>query len=127
MGSSLKWFVVAVIAMAIAHWNGVVTRSAPQADAPAYQTDFPREEFKARWSKIYERIGDRAVAVVQGVGMTPGFIVPRQNNEFYYLCAIETPGAYIMLDGRNRTATWCLWTMPPTFAITRAMSAACGR
>ena len=29
---------------------------------------------------------------------------PRQNNEFYYLCGVETPGAYIMLDGRTRTA-----------------------
>ena len=44
------------------------------------------------------------MAVVQGVGMTPGFMVPRQNNEFYYLCGVETPGAYLMLDGRTRTA-----------------------
>jgi Xaa-Pro aminopeptidase len=79
--------------------------AARQADVPAYQSDFPPEEFKARWAKIYEQIGNNAIAVVQGVGMTPGFIFPRQNNEFYYLSGIETPGSYIMLDGRNRTAT----------------------
>lgn len=76
-----------------------------QADVPVYQTDFPPEEFQGRWARIYERIGSDAVAVVQGVGLTPGFIVPRQNNEFYYLSGVETPGSYIMLDGRNRTAT----------------------
>src|SRR5688500_15747646 len=75
-----------------------------QSDVPIYQTDFPPEEFKARWAQVYERIGN-AVAVVQGVGQTPGFIFPRQHNEFYYLSGVETPGSYIMLDGRNKTAT----------------------
>jgi Xaa-Pro aminopeptidase len=74
-----------------------------QADPP-YQTDFPPDEFKARWARIYDHIGADAVAVVQGVGMTTGFMFPRQNNEFYYLCGVETPGAYLMLDGRSRTA-----------------------
>ena len=105
MRTSLKGLAVTAIAVAVAHGAGWVTRSSAQADMPAYQTDFPPDEFKARWSKIHDRIGDRAVAIVQGVGMTPGFIVPRQNNEFYYLSGIETPGAYIMLDGRNRTTT----------------------
>src|SRR5687767_11749722 len=76
-----------------------------QADVPVYQSDFPPEEFKARWARIYDQIGNNGVAVVQGVGMTPGFIFPRQNNEFYYLSGVETPGAYIMLDGRTRTTT----------------------
>ena len=31
--------------------------------------------------------------------------MPRQSNEFYYLCGIETPHAYLLLDGRNRKAT----------------------
>jgi len=72
---------------------------------PWYQTDFPPEEFQARWEKLFDGIGSEAVAVVQGVGMTPGFIYPRQTNEFYYLCGVETPGSYLLLDGRSRTAT----------------------
>jgi len=84
---------------------GSTGRVSAQADVPVYQTDFPPEEFQARWAKIYDRIGDSAIAVVQGVGMTPGFIVPRQNNEFYYLSGVETPGAYILLDGRTRKTT----------------------
>jgi Xaa-Pro aminopeptidase len=79
-------------------------RVAAQGDPP-YQTDFPPGEFTARWASIYDQIGTSAIAVVQGVGLTPGFMFPRQYNEFYYLCGVETPGAYLMLDGRTRTAT----------------------
>jgi Xaa-Pro aminopeptidase len=72
---------------------------------PWYQSDFPAEEFEARWTKIFDRIGENAVALVQGVAMTDGFIYPRQTNEFYYLCGVETPGSYILLDGRDRRVT----------------------
>ncbi|MEX2285232.1 MAG: aminopeptidase P N-terminal domain-containing protein [Gemmatimonadota bacterium] len=92
-------------AIAICSMIAAPTRLPGQADQPVYQTDFPAEEFRARWAKVYDQIGATAVAVVQGVGLTPGFIFPRQNNEFYYLSGVETPGSYIMLDGRTRTAT----------------------
>ena len=45
------------------------------------------------------------MAVVQGVSLTPGFTMPRQSNEFYYLCGLETPHSYLLLDGRSRKAT----------------------
>lgn len=70
-----------------------------------YQTDFPPDEFKARWAKLYDKIGNQAVAVVQGVSLTPGYNMPRQTNEFYYLCGLETPHSYLLLDGRSRKAT----------------------
>ena len=54
---------------------------------------------------MYERIGENAVAVAQGMPLTDGFQFPRQFNTFYYLSGIETPGAYIRLDGRTRTTT----------------------
>jgi Xaa-Pro aminopeptidase len=69
--------------------------------APWYQTDFPPEEFRARWEKVFARIGADGVAVVQGASLTNGFIYPRQSNEFYYLCGVETPGSYLLLDGRR--------------------------
>ena len=37
---------------------------------PWYQTDFPPEEFQARWAKIFDKIGLNAVAVLQGVPQT---------------------------------------------------------
>src|SRR5262245_22039830 len=76
------------------------------AQAPAwFQTDFPAEEFKARWSRIFEKIGDQAILVMQGVPRTPGYIMPRQTNEFYYVTGIETPHTYLLLDGRTKKAT----------------------
>jgi Xaa-Pro aminopeptidase len=73
-------------------------------EAPHYQTDFPPEEFKARWEKLYDEIGSNAVAIVQGAAQVRGFNLPRQTNEFYYLCGIDTPHSYIVLDGKNRKA-----------------------
>ena len=56
--------------------------------AQHYQTDFPAEEFKARHAQVFQKIGDNAVAVVQGVHQTEGFTLPRQHNTFYYLSGI---------------------------------------
>ncbi len=75
------------------------------AQTPHYQPHFPSEEFKTRWAKVYDQIGDRAVAIVQGAPLPRGFAFPRQSNEFYYLSGIETPGAYLFLDGRTRKVT----------------------
>ena len=74
-------------------------------DAQHYQTDFPAEEFRARHARVFEQIGANAVAVVQGVPQTEGFTLPRQHNTFYYLSGIETPGAYLLLDGRTKRVT----------------------
>jgi Xaa-Pro aminopeptidase len=82
-------------------WTGLARPAAAQH----YQTDFPPEEFKARWARLFEKIGPDAAAVVQGVSLTNGFGMPRQHNSFYYLCGIETPGAYLMLDARARKVT----------------------
>ena len=78
------------------------------AQTPHYQAHFPPEEFRARWAKIFDQIGDRAVAIVQGAPLARGFALPRQSNEFYYLSGIETPGAYLLLDGRTRKVTLVL-------------------
>jgi Xaa-Pro aminopeptidase len=82
--------------------------SALMAQTPHYQTHFPPEEFRARWTTVFDKIGDRAVAIVQGAPLARGFALPRQSNEFYYLSGIETPGAYLLLDGRTRKVTLIL-------------------
>jgi Xaa-Pro aminopeptidase len=76
-----------------------------QAAAQYYQADFQAEEFKARHAPVLEQIGENAVAVVQGVSQTEGYTYPRQHNTFYYLSGIETPGAYLLLDGRTKRVT----------------------
>jgi len=75
------------------------------AGAQDYQSHFPPEEFRTRWAKIYDRIGSNAVAFLQGAPQVKGFNIPRQTNNFYYLTGIETPHAYLFLDGRARKAT----------------------
>ena len=83
-----------------------VSSAWPQTQAiPYHQADFQPEEFKARCSAIFDRIGNQAVAVLQGVSQTNGFIFPRQANDFYYLSGIETPQSYLLLDGRVHKVT----------------------
>src|SRR5688572_135852 len=96
---------------------GLLVTALP-AVAQHYQTDFPPEEFQDRWAKIFDRIGNSAVAVLQGMPKTDGFIFPRQYNNFYYLCGIETPGAYLLLDGRTRKTT--IYLPPRNEALERA-------
>lgn len=70
-----------------------------------YQTDFSIEEFNARRAKVYDAIGNTAIAVVQGAGGLAGFSVFRQSNEFYYLCGVESAHAYLLLNARSRKTT----------------------
>ena len=89
--------------------TGLTLAAVLLAIAPAatqhFQTDFPSEEFKARHAAVFEQIGPAAVAVVQGMPQTEGYTLPRQHNSFYYLSGIETPGAYLLLDGRTKKVT----------------------
>jgi Xaa-Pro aminopeptidase len=74
-------------------------------DVPLFTSDFPPEEFAARRTKIYETIGRNAFAVIQGAPSPTGYVKFRQTNEFYYLCGIEVPHAYLVLNGASRTAS----------------------
>jgi Xaa-Pro aminopeptidase len=91
--------------LALAAASPAASAGRPDPSTGYYQADFPPEEFRARWGSIFERIGNEAVAVAQGAPLPNGFQVPRQSNTFYYLCGIETPGAYLLLDGRTRRVT----------------------
>lgn len=70
-----------------------------------YQTDFAREEFTQRSTKIFDAIGNTAIALIQGASGLPGFSVFRQNNTFYYLTGLESPHAYVLLNGKTRRTT----------------------
>lgn len=85
----------------------VPVRGAAQP-AHHFQTDVTREELAARRATVYDAIGPRGIAVVQGASGVPGFSVFRQANDFYYLCGVESPHAYLVLNGRSRTTTLVL-------------------
>jgi Xaa-Pro aminopeptidase len=75
-----------------------------QGVAP-YQTDFPADEFIERRGRIMDAIGNQALAIVPGAPGVDGFKVFRQSNEFYYLTGLESPHAYLVIDGRSRRTT----------------------
>lgn len=75
-----------------------------QEGIPFFTTDFPPEEFAARRAKVYDAIGAGGVALVQGAASPAGYVRFRQTNEFYYLCGIESPHAYLLLSGGQRSA-----------------------
>src|SRR5215204_1108031 len=72
-------------------------------DIPFFTNDFPPAEFAERRAKIYDAIGEN-LALVQGAPSPAGYTRFRQTNEFYYLCGLEVPHAYLLLDGRQRRA-----------------------
>jgi Xaa-Pro aminopeptidase len=79
--------------------------AAAQEGFSAFTTDFPPAEFAARRNAVYDAIGKTAAAVVQGAPVPHGAVRFRQSNDFYYLCGVEVPHAYLLLDGRERRAT----------------------
>ena len=84
---------------------GLSAAALAQEGFPLFTTDFPPEEFAARRAKVYEAIGADAFAVVQGAPSPAGYTRFRQSNDFYYLCGIEVPHAYLLLDGGTKKAT----------------------
>ena len=78
--------------------------AAAQEGFPLFTTDFPPEEFAARRAAVYERIGKASIALIQGAPTPVGYTRFRQSNDFYYLCGIEVPNAYLLLDGAERKA-----------------------
>ncbi len=86
-------------------FNLVLLSGLTAQDNPHYQTDFSKEEFARRRNSVYNAIGNKSVALLQGFGGIPGFTVFRQANNFFYLTGIESPHAYLLLRGSNRSAT----------------------
>ncbi len=70
-----------------------------------YQTDFEIEDFSKRRKKIYDAIGSNSIALIQGEDGVTGFRIFRQTNSFYYLCGLEIPHAYLLLNGYYKRAT----------------------
>lgn len=79
--------------------------SKEKEERPLFTTHFPPEEFSQRRNKVFDAIGEEAIAVIAGAPSPDGYEHFRQNNEFYYLSGIESPHSYLILNGKTRTAT----------------------
>jgi Xaa-Pro aminopeptidase len=70
-----------------------------------HDVDFTVDEFQARRERVYRAVGGDAVALLQGAPKERGHALFRQDNDFYYLCGVEAPHAYLLLDGRSERTT----------------------
>src|SRR5688572_14297633 len=68
---------------------------------PFFQSDFQLSEFAERRQRVAETIGKASVAVVRGAPDNGAFEVFRQYNDFYYLCGVEVPHAYLLIEGQS--------------------------
>ena len=75
--------------------------AAPRASGQHYQSDFPPEEFKARWDSRLRRDRRRGRRRRPGRAAHERLPAAAPDNSFYYLSGIETPHAYLRLDGRT--------------------------
>jgi Xaa-Pro aminopeptidase len=83
----------------------VAPRLLAQEGFPLLSTDFPLEEFAKRRTAVYDAIGTKAVAILQGAPTPDGYTRFRQSNDFYYLSGVEVPNAYLLLDPVERKTT----------------------
>lgn len=71
-----------------------------------YLSDFGPDEFRARRQKMCEAIGnDDAWVLLQGAGDSNASGPFRQYNEFYYLCGVEVPHAYLLVNTADEKTT----------------------
>jgi Xaa-Pro aminopeptidase len=80
-----------------------------QEDRPLFSEHFTPQEFSERRSNVYDAIGSSAIAIIQGAPSPKGYHHFRQNNEFYYLSGVESPDAYLILNGETRKTTVYLY------------------
>jgi Xaa-Pro aminopeptidase len=59
--------------------------------------------YAARRAALMKKMGG-GIALVAGAADTRAYAPFRQDNDFYYLTGVETPGAFLLLDaGENRS------------------------
>lgn len=76
-------------------------------DAPLFTPDFPAAEFQARRERVQDAIGPQAIALLKGAPAPHSSARFRQSNQFFYLSGVETPHAYLLVDGaRRRTSLY---------------------
>ena len=70
-----------------------------------YQTDFTPDEFCIRRNKLCEKMENGSIALLQGAPGPKGSETFYQYKDFYYLCGVETPRAYLLIEGKNCRTT----------------------
>lgn len=66
---------------------------------------FSPDEFKARRGRLCERIGMQGLVLLQGAPGPMGSSTFQQYNDFHYLCGLEVPHAYLLIEGKTGRTT----------------------
>jgi Xaa-Pro aminopeptidase len=74
-----------------------------RAEAQDMWKYFTPEDFAKRRAALMDSIGD-GVAVLLGAELPEAYVKFRQDNNFYYFTGVETPDAYLVVDGKKRTS-----------------------
>lgn len=83
--------------------GGILGSPSLLAGRRVYFTDFfPPSEFRERRMKVMQAIGPEAIALIRGNEGMPGYQEFAQNNNTFYLCGVESPGAILLIDGGKR-------------------------
>jgi Xaa-Pro aminopeptidase len=78
--------------------------SEPAGRQRLLRQDFSTREFAQRRARLLDRI-DGGRALLAGATGVPTVGAFRQYNDFYYLCGVEVPFAYLLLDAESGTST----------------------
>ncbi len=77
----------------------LITASLAAQESGLFTPDFLPEDFARRRAAVAKEIGSEAIAIVQGAAKIGGYIRFRQSDDFFYLCGVETPHSYLVIDG----------------------------
>ena len=67
--------------------------------------DLGAEGYRGRRQAVLDQLEQDAVAVIAGGPAENGLKLFRQTNDFYYLCGVESPHAYLLLDRCDDSVT----------------------
>lgn len=70
-----------------------------------HDLNLPPDGYRQRRRNLLDRMEKNSVAVVPGGPAENGLRLFRQTNDFYYLCGVESPNAYLLVDRRDDTVT----------------------
>ena len=83
----------------------LTTASLGAQESGLFTPNFLPEDFARRRTAVAKEIGSEAIAVVQGAAKIGGYIRFRQSDDFFYLCGVETPHSYLVIDGSSGRGT----------------------
>jgi Xaa-Pro aminopeptidase len=77
----------------------------PHEPEALFQTDFEPACFRRRRTAVMDALEPGSLALIPGAPHQAGHDLFRQSNDFYYLCGVEVPHAYLLIDTRSRRSS----------------------